>query len=656
MKKNQLIFLAVGLVLFFAIGNVMAADSTQRMSNVDDSTEAGYFMSRNSEKLGNDFDNTARTLSFTGDKAVFQSRSNLSDWDENPVYDIYMRDTLTGTTTLVSAQTDGYATASPWRDSVNPAISQYGRYVAFQSKARLLVEGDDGYPSWIFNWQVYRRDLQTNTTQRVSVAEYGYGGNDDSANPSISADGRYVAFQSYAYDLVPDFETDSNQHIYRTDMSTNPPTIQAVSVDPDGYGGNRNSYNPSLSHNGQFVAFSSFADNLSEQDTNGYRDVFIRNMATGTTTLVSVDYRYGYAGNDRSGNPSTSGNGRFVAFESEAGDLVVPVSGDPNFEPGCCPPGMYSDSRQIYVRDTAGGVTQLVSVGFYGYAGEDNSDNPSISSDGRYVAFESYADNLVENDTNEMKDIFVYDRQAGVMTRVNVDSEMNPTPYDEWDSNRPSISPDGRYVSFDTAFDLIGDIEETDAPWIRQVYRNNYSDQDGDGVKDGQEIPGVTNTATNVTAKSFTGTGTVNVKSSAGTTITFVESVDPAAKLQDTRSADGSPAPTSVPCGLVNFTLNVAAPGDEATVEITFPCAVEGFAYYKYGPEGWITFSNNKLYPGGVVSLSGNTAILKLKDGGAGDLDGIANGVIVDPSGPGSTPYAGGGDSGGGCFIGTLAN
>ena len=226
-------------------------------------------------------------------------------------------------------------------------------------------------------------------TTRVSVASDGSQGNNYSDWPSISADGRYVAFTSRASNLVSgdtnyDCAGPSNCHdIFVHDRQTG--ITQRVSVASDGSQGNLDSYVPSISADGRYVAFGSDASNLVFGDTNRYVDTFVHDRQTGSTQRVSVASD-GRQGNKGSGSPSISTNGRYVAFASWASNLV---SGDTNG---------YAD---IFVHDRQTGVTQRVSLSSDGSQGNDDSYSPSISTNGRYMAFTSRASNLVSGDTNK---------------------------------------------------------------------------------------------------------------------------------------------------------------------------------------------------------------------------------------------------------------
>ncbi|MGB7895074.1 MAG: calcium-binding protein, partial [Microcoleus sp.] len=181
-------------------------------------------------------------------------------------------------------------------------------------------------------------------------------------------------------------------------------TITRVSVDSAGNPGNSDSNAYSISADGRFVAFQSQASNLVPGDTNNKNDIFVRDLSTNTTTRVSVDSA-GIQGNNDSFNPSISADGRFVAFASFSN--LVP--GDTNNQP------------DIFVRDLLSNTTTRVSVDSAGNQGNSLSNNSAISADGRFVAFQSYASNLVPGDTNNQFDIFVRDLSTNTTTRASVD-------------------------------------------------------------------------------------------------------------------------------------------------------------------------------------------------------------------------------------------
>ncbi len=309
-------------------------------------------------------------------------------------------------------------------NSSSRSISADGRFVAFESSASNLVPGDtNGYRD------VFVHDRQTGETSRVSVSSTDQQGNDASRNPSVSADGRFVAFESSASNLVPG-DTNGFRDIFVHDRQTG--ETSRVSVSSTGQQGNDASLAPSTSADGRFVAFESSASDLVPGDTNGYRDVFVHDRQTGETSLVSVSST-GEQGNGTSFEPSISADGRFVAFRSAASDLV---------------PGDTNDKWDIFVHDRQTGQTSRVSVSSTGQQGNSHSGSPTISADGRFVGFESSASNLVPGDTNGEPDIFVHDRQTGQTSRVSVSSTGQQGNNLSW---LPSISADGRFVAFSSA-------------------------------------------------------------------------------------------------------------------------------------------------------------------------------------------------------------
>ena len=227
-------------------------------------------------------------------------------------------------------------------------------------------------------------------------------------SPSISAEGRYVAFASLATDLVPG---DSNElcDVFVHDQQTGDTFL--VSVASNGTQGNGDSNRPSISADGRYVAFESWASNLVPGDTNHNYDVFVHDRQTGQTERVSVASD-GTQGNGFCTSPSISADGRHVAFTSEASNLVA---ADTN------------DAGDVFVHDRQTGQTERVSVASDGTQGNGFCASPSISADGRYTAFRPEASNLVRGDANDIEDIFVHDRQTGQTVRISVASQGSQT-------------------------------------------------------------------------------------------------------------------------------------------------------------------------------------------------------------------------------------
>lgn len=311
-----------------------------------------------------------------------------------------------------------------------PAISGDGRFVAFTSIATNLVPSDTNGVEDIFV-----RDRETGQTTRVSVASDGSEGDDrTSLPPAISADGRFVAFGSNATNLVPN-DTNGIGDVFVHDLETG--ATERVSIASDGTQGNGGGSSPAISADGRFVAFGSSSTGLVPNDTNGEFDVFMHDRQTGETTRVSVASD-GTQGDNFSGfTPAISGDGRFVAFASFSSNLVT---GDTNGE------------FDVFVHDRQTGETERVSIASDGTEANEISIGVSISADGRFVAFQSAASNLVPDDTNGAVDIFVHDRQAGATERVSVASDGSQGNGNSGTSSIASntLSADGRFVTFDS--------------------------------------------------------------------------------------------------------------------------------------------------------------------------------------------------------------
>jgi Tol biopolymer transport system component len=347
-----------------------------------------------------------------------------------------------GITTPLPAASRGTRTSFSFR----PWLSADGRFLAFDSDSTTLVPGDTNGARDIFV-----HDVATGATTRVSVGLNGAQANGDSQRPSLSADGRYVAFWSAATNLV---EGDTNKvpDAFVYDRQTNKTT--RVSVRSDGAQANGESARPVLSADGKAVAFESAATNLTPPtllrqptDSNGVRDVFVHELESGKTERVSVGSD-GAQGTGESVRPSISADGNVVTFHTDS----VFDKADTN------------TARDVYVRDRSAGTTALVSLGGGGEVGNGGSFSPSISADGRYVAFWSNASNFVGGDTNAAGDVFVRDLAGRKTERVSVASDGHEG---NGPSSDASISPDGRYVAFWSA---ASNLVEGDSDRVRDVF------------------------------------------------------------------------------------------------------------------------------------------------------------------------------------------
>ncbi len=267
-------------------------------------------------------------------------------------------------------------------------------------------------------------------TTRVSMASNGTQGNNISQQLTMTPDARLVSFFSYANNLVP-VDTNGRRDVFVHNRATH--TTSLVSVSSTGLQGNGEAGYAQLSADGTTVVFAGGSDNLVPADGNHAHDIFVRDLLTGTTTMVSVSST-GQQGNRRSRRASISGDGRFVAFRSDATNLV---------------PGDTNGKTDIFLHDRQTHTTTRVSVASDGTQANDDTHAMSISADGQLVAFDSYASNLVSDDTNGTLDVFVHEPSTGETTRVNVadDGTQADAGWSQialWNS----LSATGRYVTF----------------------------------------------------------------------------------------------------------------------------------------------------------------------------------------------------------------
>jgi len=360
--------------------------------------------------------NSSKRASTSGDGRfiAFESdASNLVIGDTNLSTDIFVRDRQTGETTRVSVNSSGVEANE---GSGGSAISSDGRYVAFVSDASNLVTNDTNATT-----DVFVRDRQLGVTTRVSVSSSGEQANDFSDFPlSISSDGRFAAFNSDATNLVGN-DTNGVTDIFVRDNQTG--VTERVSVASDGTQSNATSFVPSISANGQYVVFTSRATNLVSGDTNNKTDIFVRDRQIGTTTRVSINSS-GMEANQGALDGSISADGRYVAFSSSSTNLMSEET---------------SGLDYVYIHDRQTGTTTLVSVFSDGFLMVGRSHTPSISLDGRYIAFQ-FDD---KSDGQALHEIYVRDRQTGATIRATRGGTGG-----EDSSFGPTISADGRVVAF----------------------------------------------------------------------------------------------------------------------------------------------------------------------------------------------------------------
>ena len=376
----------------------------------------------------------------------------------------------------ISLRTDGTEAED---DSYAPAISADGRYIAFESDADNLVPNDNNGARDIF---IHDRD--TNKTTRMSVSTDEEEGNFDSFAPVVSDDGRYVAFHSYATNLVED-DNNNVPDVFIRDRDLDETYL--VSVGTDGNPGNDASYDPDISGSGRFIVFWSYADNLIDNDTNDKADVFRYDLQFGNTDLVSKT-QDGEQTNGHSRYPRMTAASSRVVYESEATNLATGDSGTyvdiftytfnsgnvsrvsngrndqeangDSFAPFFARDGTYvvftsfasnlvedddNDYTDIFFVRGSGTEMELISVATDGDQTNAPNQYPSISADSRYVVFRSKATNLVDDNLPAERNIYIRDRDEDTTTLVNLNNDNSPANDESWE---PIIAADGRYVVF----------------------------------------------------------------------------------------------------------------------------------------------------------------------------------------------------------------
>ncbi|MDI6858193.1 MAG: hypothetical protein QME71_07780 [Dehalococcoidia bacterium] len=384
--------------------------------------------------------------------------------------------------------------------SFEPAISGDGRFVAFQSWASNLVEGDTNvcrvFPTFDTGNcpDIFVHDRETGTTERVNVSSAGEQANSWSYNPDVSGDGRFVSFVSGASNLVED---DTNVSFYPDGMPYPMEDVfvrdretgrtARVSVGSDGAQANGPSDRAAISDDGRYVAFLSTADNLVSGDTNGQRDVFRHDLQTGETLRVNVNSA-GVEANGWSYHVTISADGRFVGFSSSASNLVAPPEAEMDIDAflwdaesgrvelisapsGTEPAGPYGEApfvsadgrwavfssgnpnlvpsadmiEDVFLRDRLTGETRRISLTMDGREAGSASFVMGLTSDGRFAVYRTASPAIVPGDTNDREDVFVWDRLTGQTVRASVDSAGREA---NGHSEMAEISDDGRIVAF----------------------------------------------------------------------------------------------------------------------------------------------------------------------------------------------------------------
>jgi len=317
--------------------------------------------------------------------------------------------------------------------SSSPSISSDGRFVAFASSATLI--------SGVSGTQIYIHDWQTNQTFLVSQNAVGTAGDGVSSQPTISSNGRFVAFTSASSNLTGDSSSAPSQ-IFLRDTQLNSTTLVSRATGVAGAVGDGASTQPTISADGRFVAFTSASSALTTDPDPGPTQIFLRDTQLNSTTLVSQATSGGVAvGNGTSSQPTISVDGSFVAFTSASSNLTVDPSPGPS---------------QIFLRDTQLSATTLVSraTGVAGAVGDGASSQPTISSSGQFVAFTSLATTLALTPGGSGAQIFSRDTQANTTSLVSQTAVGGNAGNGA--SSQPTISADGGFAAFSSVSTNLG--------------------------------------------------------------------------------------------------------------------------------------------------------------------------------------------------------
>lgn len=361
--------------------------------------------------------------------------------------------------------------------SLVPSISADGHLIAFASEVNTLVDGDtNGEPD------VFVKNMTTGEIRRVSATAVGVQGNGLSSGASINADGTVVAFHSLATNLV-EGDTDEDADIYVKNLVTG--EVRRASVSGAGEGGAGYSLFPAISADGNMVAFSSFA-RLAPEDTDSLEDVYVKNMTTGEITFVKASAS-GESEDAAQTEVAISADGKVVAFASDAVTLT---------------PDDTNNREDVFIKNLTTGEFRRVSVSAMGAQGNERSDEPSLSADGRFIAFASEAGNLIDGENHQGSDIFVKNLTTGEVRQATTNAEGKPATGEV--SYSPSLSAEGNVVAFvSNANDLVPNhtmpnediyVKEMSTGAIRLASSNNvgaYGNDNSTGTRlsaDGRKV------------------------------------------------------------------------------------------------------------------------------------------------------------------------
>ncbi len=383
-------------------------------------------------------------LSADGRYVVFRSSAaNLVLGDTNGKDDVFLRDQAEDITYALTAATDVAIFTAPggtWSGdnetqigvssdghSSDPAISGDGNFVAFASYAKNLLPS--GNPTLNTRRNVYKIDTNSRGMLRASTQKLGLPDtNGDSFQPAISGDGKHLVYTTTASDVTPVDSNGAVADVIHWTANVN----RYISSSSAGVQANGASTNPRISPDGRWAVFQSLATNLDPLDADAISDVYLKDLVTDATVLVSQTAA-GVKGNGASTDPSVSADGRYVAFATESTNFAAPDT---------------NAVADLYVKDVLTGALVKLSVGLEGAEADGASRRPRISADGSVVVFDSSATNLVFPDNNGRDDVFLVEVAGGALRRVSV--RTFGVEATNGDSVNARVSADGRVAVFES--------------------------------------------------------------------------------------------------------------------------------------------------------------------------------------------------------------
>lgn len=560
--------------------------------------------------------------------------------DNNDAPDVFLYDRLNNFTQLISSN-GGNSTANGPSGMLNLSstldISADGRYVVYASDASDIVPLDNNGATDIFLFDRLNGANHLVSTKYFVTTQPANG---SSFKPVISANGRLVVFSSAATDLSATPDTNGKTDLYAANLDNLVAKLVTANLAGNNGGNDDSSLSSaaSVSDDGRFVAFDSQASDLVSNDTNGGTsfgtDVFVRDLQSDITTLVTVNAAGTGSGNLNSfgSNTKISGNGRFVVFESSAGDLVTGTTESNN-------------GHDIFRRDLVAGTTSLVSINLAGNSsGNDVSQFPVVSNDGRFVAFSSQSGNLVAVDNNNgigsLNDVFVRDMQSATTSLVSINSAGTDSGNSSSGFGPNVISSDGRYVLFQSnANNLTGVSDTNSAPdlFLRdlQTAATTLMSLNRLGGAGTVYFENVLSRDGQVAAFESRGNNLVNPDTNHTTDIFAAGPTSPQLSVSDVTVTEGDSGSTNAV-----FTVTLTdgpASGNVTASAVTFDGSALSIQDYQFVSSP-LTFAPGETTKTVAVPVFGDTLFegnetftLELRDvTGAAIADGVGLGTIID--------------------------